>query len=388
MTLKKIFLIVLGVAFYIGLGFAYKSNTLAYFSNTSEEHTNSTSKKNKSTIQVALLLDTSSSMSGLIEQAKSQLWNILNELARTEKEDTETVLEIALYEYGNPSKANNKNQINQLATFTTDMDLISKKLFALTTNGGDEYCGAIIKTSLEDLEWKNKDGLKVIYIAGNEEFTQGPVNFETACKKAKEKGVIVNTIYCGDYQTGIREYWKAGATAGGGEYLNINHNRETVYVPTPYDDQINKLNTELNQTYIPFGEKGKEKQINQTAQDHNASSYGRANMTDRAVFKSSKKYKATDWDLVDAYKKDKKILEKAEVHADTLKNLSVEELEARIEAVATKRTSIQNKIQELDKKRRAYKKEKAKDQKEESLQENVVKSIKKQAKAKGYQIKE
>lgn len=39
-------------------------------------------------MQMAILLDTSNSMDGLIEQAKSQLWKIVNELAlgkRTEK---------------------------------------------------------------------------------------------------------------------------------------------------------------------------------------------------------------------------------------------------------------------------------------------------------------
>ena len=37
-------------------------------------------------------------MNGLIEQAKSQLWKILNELARTEKDGQEPTLQIALYE--------------------------------------------------------------------------------------------------------------------------------------------------------------------------------------------------------------------------------------------------------------------------------------------------
>ena len=39
----------------------------------------------KAKIQVALLLDTSNSMDGLIDQAKSQLWKMVNELATTKK---------------------------------------------------------------------------------------------------------------------------------------------------------------------------------------------------------------------------------------------------------------------------------------------------------------
>lgn len=43
----------------------------------------------KPLIQVALLLDTSNSMDGLIDQAKTQLWNIVSEFA-TAKRDGKT----------------------------------------------------------------------------------------------------------------------------------------------------------------------------------------------------------------------------------------------------------------------------------------------------------
>ena len=54
-----------------------------------------------SKIQVALLLDTSNSMDGLIDQAKSQLWKMVNRLADAQRQNQGVELEIALYEYGN-----------------------------------------------------------------------------------------------------------------------------------------------------------------------------------------------------------------------------------------------------------------------------------------------
>ncbi len=36
----------------------------------------------KPTVQLAILLDTSNSMDGLIDQAKTQLWNVVNEFVR------------------------------------------------------------------------------------------------------------------------------------------------------------------------------------------------------------------------------------------------------------------------------------------------------------------
>jgi hypothetical protein len=57
---------------------------------------------------------------------------------------------------------------------------------------------------LDELKWNEKnDQYKVIFIAGNEDFLQGNVTYTAACAKAKEKGVIVNTIYCGDRMQGI-----------------------------------------------------------------------------------------------------------------------------------------------------------------------------------------
>lgn len=341
-------------------------------------------------IKVALLLDTSGSMNGLIEQAKSQLWQILNHLAQTEKENgDESELQIALYEYGNPSKSSNTKQINLLSPFTTDMDFISKKLFALSTDGGEEYCGEMIWTSLEDLSWgQNPNDMKMIYIAGNEEFTQGPIDFKKACKKAINTGVVVNTIFCGNWQTGVQTQWKEGAKIGEGEYMNIDHNARTVYIDTPYDEDINRLNQRLNNTYIPYGRKGHLKKENQRLQDTNANSYSKSNAAERTLFKSSKKYKADDWDLIDAYKKDKQILSNTELLADTLQHLSIEELEQRIENASTERESLQKKIQDINIKREAYIEKQTKENTEEkSLKNSIKKSIKKQAHKKGFIIK-
>lgn len=342
-------------------------------------------------IQVALLLDTSGSMNGLIEQAKSQLWNILNELARTQKNDQDTELQIALYEYGNPQTADRRYQIHQLSEFTNDMDLISEKLFSLTTSGGEEYCGAVIKTSIDELLWNDNESLKMIYIAGNEPFTQGPIDYDEICGKAKSNGIVVNTIFCGDQNEGVQGQWNLGANIGGGEFMCISHNEETVYISTPFDDQLNELNTRLNKTYIPYGKKGNLKKRNQEMQDINAVSFSKSNAADRISFKSSKKYKTDDWDLVDAYKKDKSILKNADIKSDKFSSMSIEELEANVAEITEQRDSIQNEIKALDKKRRMYKESEAKKNvgdKEKTLQQSIIQSVRKQAKKKGFEIKE
>jgi len=342
------------------------------------------------TIKVALLLDTSNSMDGLIEQAKSQLWKIVGELSNVQKGETSPTLEIALYDYGNDNNSILKGYIRQLTPFTSDMDLVSEKLFGLTTNGGNEYCGQVIHTSLTNLKWgNNENALQLIYIAGNEPFNQGNMSFEKACGMAKNKGIIINTIFCGDRAEGLNSGWLKGANLAGGEFMNIDQDKATVYVTTPYDQKISDLNDKLNTTYLPYGTQGSTYSANQRKQDSNAATYSIANKAERAAFKSSKKYKNDKWDLVDAYEKDKKVLKKTKVLPKELKGKSEKEIEAMIVLKKAKRTAIQAEIKKLNAQRKAYQKEQSKVKSDSTnLENSIILSIKKQAKKKGYKIEE
>jgi hypothetical protein len=163
-------------------------------------------------IQVAVLLDVSNSMDGLIEQAKAQLWNMVSVLGKANCNNITPSIEIALYEYGRPANDARAGYVKQINSFTGDLDQVSQNLFKLTTNGGDEFCGHVIYTSLTDLSWDTASAnYKVIFIAGNEDFLQGDVSYTKACTEAKKKGVIVNTIYCGDRMQGIQEHWNLGS---------------------------------------------------------------------------------------------------------------------------------------------------------------------------------
>lgn len=346
---------------------------------------------NANAIQVALLLDTSNSMDGLIEQAKSQLWKILNELTRARKDGQVPDLQIALYEYGNSGLSAQTGYIRQVQPFTNDMDLVSEKLFSLTTNGGEEFCGQAIYSSLNELQWGAiPSSLRLIYIAGNEPFTQGRVPYATACSLAKEKDVIVNTIFCGNYEEGITGHWQSGALMGKGAYSNIDQNAATAFIETPYDDKITQLNLRLNATYLAYGAEGQEYKTNQMVQDQNALKYSTANVADRAVFKSSANYSNEKWDLVDAYKRDKKILiRERENMPDSLKQLSRDELENEIQQLAQERESINQEIRELGEKRRAYleaETEKDTAKTENSLGASILKALREQAKKKGFVI--
>jgi len=349
---------------------------------------NATTTK-KQRIQLALLLDTSNSMDGLIDQAKAQLWNIVNELAKARRDSTDADVTIALYEYGNDGLSVSNGYIRQVVPFTDDLDEISEKLFALKTNGGSEYCGQVISTSLANLEWTESDSaFKVIYIAGNEPFTQGPVKYTTACESAKKSGIVINTIFCGNYQQGINGQWQQGAALADGTYLNIDSDKQTIQVATPYDNQIIQLNTQLNNTYVYYGTQGAASKEKQVTQDVNSGKYSEANTAKRTISKSSKMYKNTHWDLVDAYEKDKavvKTVDKATLPAD-LKTKTDEELEVHIKTKHLEREKVKQEIADLGIKRETYIKETvaADSSNENTLGVTMVKTIHSQATKKGF----
>ena len=347
---------------------------------------NTNSKESQPEIKVALLLDTSNSMDGLIDQAKAQLWKIVNELSYAKCEDENPNLKIALYEYGNDNLNAEEGYLRQVIAFSDDLDEISKSLFSLTTNGGNEFCGKVIKTALNQLEWgNNKDDLKLIFIAGNEPYSQGKVSYKDASKLAHQNDVTVNTIFCGDYNQGISAFWKDGADLTHGNYMAINHNEATVHVASPYDDEILKLNEKLNKTYVAYGNAGRKKMEMQAEQDMNAMSYNKANAVSRTVSKSSRLYKNSSWDLVDAEKEEDfsyDDLDEKEL-PEELKGKSKDEIKTYVEKKAKAREKLQNEIETLNVKRRNYVANQNTDN-INSLENAMLKALKTQAEKKNY----
>jgi hypothetical protein len=310
-------------------------------------------------IQVAILLDVSNSMDGLIDQAKAQLWTMVNTLGRVHCDNkANPKIEIALYEYGSPRNDPRNGYIKQINNFITDLDSLSQNLFALTTNGGDEYCGHVIFKSVQQLKWDaNPNSYKVVFIAGNESFRQGSISFTQACTEAKSKGVIVNTIYCGDRQQGIREYWNLVGECGNGSFSNINQDHKIEDIATPYDDEIFKFNEKLNSTYISYGSRGQELYEKQQQMDVANSAMSKKAAIKRAETKSnSKVYNNATWDLVDLADINEKELEKIDKKTlpGDLKNKTTAELKVIVAQKRKERVAIQTKIVELNKQRQQF----------------------------------
>jgi len=272
-------------------------------------------------------------------------------------------LEVALYQYGTPSLGAETGYIKQLVPLSTDLDKVSEELFKLKTNGGDEYCGAVIQKAAGELKWSDeKDAYKAIFIAGNEPFTQGTVDYREACKGAIAKGIIVNTIHCGTDEEGISGHWRDGAVLADGSYMCINQDKKIVHIDAPQDKELAELSAKINSTYVSYGKSGKDGAARQAKQDANASSVSAPVAVERAAAKAGAAYRNSTWDLVDAVKDGTvKLTDVKDADLpDEMKKMDAKERETYVKGKMKDREEIQTRIQTLSTERAKYIAEKSK----------------------------
>ncbi len=343
-------------------------------------------------IQMAILLDTSNSMDGLIDQARNQLWQVVGAFARASRDGVAPTLEVAVIEYGNAGLPAQRGHVRQVVGLTSDLDRVSEALFGLSTNGGDEYCGYAIDVAARELQWStSSDDIRAIFIAGNEPFTQGPVPFARAIDAAKRRGIVVNTIHAGPQEQGVAGQWLAGAQLAGGHFLAIDADRKTVHIPAPQDDQLAELNRKLNETYVPFGKGGPEAKERQVAQDERSRDISGALLAKRAAAKASSYYDGatSSWDLVSAVEQGTVKLEelKESELPEPLRQLPPVERAPALRQKKQERLALQKQIQKLGAERDAHvASERLKQASDgaESLDDALIGSVVEQGKRKGF----
>jgi von Willebrand factor type A domain len=307
-------------------------------------------------VDVVLCLDVSGSMQGLVDSAKIKLWDIVNELARVKPTPK---LRVALYSYGHTTYDPKAGWVRKEIDLSTDLDEVSKKLNALTINGGEEYVARVCRDALVQQKWsEEKNALKLIFVCGNEPVDQDKqVHLKDVAQLAKDKGVIINTIYCNWNRPGEEVGWKQFSSDANGKYAMIEHNQRVVQIETPFDKDLLNLNGRLNDTYVAYGRGGEGKKENQSAQDKNAAAAGGASAASRVATKGGALYRNSDWCLVckAMEQKDFDITKVPENELpEEMKKMKPEERKAFIEKKIAERKKVQDEIAEVSNKRSKY----------------------------------
>lgn len=340
-------------------------------------------------VDLVICLDTSGSMTALLDSARGRLWDVVNDLAKARPTPS---LRVGLLTYGSPSRARAaEGWVVRQIDLTSDLDSVYGRMMAMTTEGGEEYVGWVLNEALKTMSWSSDPrALKLIFVAGNESADQGAehFNFRYVSEQARSRGITINAIYAGNRPQGIQEKWQEVAKHGGGSFSAIDMHCGTIQISTPQDSILLQLNLELNATYIPYGERGEAGAANQAEQDRNAEAMGPQAASSRALAKGGRLYSNAVWDLVDAAQGkdfDWASLESEDLPAN-MRSMSVSERQAYVEAKRVARAEIQKKIQEVSGAREAFLKQAR--QKAgggaTSLDDAMLQTIHEQAKAKGF----
>lgn len=309
-------------------------------------------------IDVVICLDTSGSMDGLLDSAKRKLWSVVNDMAKI---DPAPSLRVGLYSYGNNSYDASRGFVRKETELTSDLDEVYKKLNGLriASAGSEEYVARVTRAAVAELKWSDDaKALRLVFVCGNEPVDQDKeVTLASVAEAANAKGISINTIYCGSLTHLDAEGWKQFASKCTGKFAAIDQDKARVEViATPFDADLEKLSSKINETYLFYGARGALGGANQVAQDSNAKAIPGA-AAERAITKATPFYRNAEIDLIDRAKSDKafdvKKLKDTEL-PEEMRKLKPEEREGYLKKKATEREEIQKKMTELGQKRALY----------------------------------
>jgi hypothetical protein len=306
-------------------------------------------------VELAICLDTSGSMDGLIDAARARIWDIVSDLATATPQPK---LRVALVTFGNDGHRSENGWTNIDIDFTDNLDVVSERLFSLTTNGGTELVGRVIDRATKGLAWSEGDAsLRILVVAGNESADQdAEVKYGDAARRAIERMIVVNSIYCGAPTEPYAAAWQDVARKADGHFASIDQNNGTVVIATPFDEELARLSGAINATYVPYGEAGAWNASNQAAQDANAAGMNGAAAAQRCVTKGSGLYMNRGWDLVDACADPAFRLEEVKESdlPEAMRAMSPEARRAHIAERAAARAALQEEIRVTGERRAAF----------------------------------
>lgn len=347
-------------------------------------------------IEVVFVLDTTGSMGGLIQAAKDKIWSIATTMANVQPAPE---IKIGLVAYRDRGDA----YVTQVFDLSTDLDSMFATLMDFSANGGGDGPESVNKAlydAVNAISWsQNQDSYKAVFLVGDAPphmDYQDEVQFPLTLANAKTKGIVVNTIQCGE-DNFTKTQWQQMAQLADGRYFQVGQAGSAVAIETPFDSKIASLSKALDDTRLYYGsDKEKEKQqskVDATKKLHDESSV--ATRARRATFNASKSGELNflgEGELVDDIASGKADL--SSIDTDYLpapmQAMTPAAQAVMIQEKARQRQELKAEIATLAHERQSYLKEKAAtmDGVEESLDYKIFGALRDQAEKKGIVYKE
>ncbi|MCH7898474.1 MAG: VWA domain-containing protein [Proteobacteria bacterium] len=337
-------------------------------------------------IDVVFVLDTTGSMGGLLQTAKEKIWSIATTMASAQQTPEIRIGLVAYRDRGD-------SYVTKIVDLSDDLDSVYAKLMDFEANGGGDTPESVNKAlydAVHNMSWSQEDqAYQVIFLIGDAppHMDYNEVRYPQIVASALEKGIVINTIQCGDIPSAI-EPWTQIASLGHGIFFQVEQAGGSVAYTTPFDEEIADLSAKLDDTRLYYGtEEEKEKmrgKVAATDKLHAGASI--ASRARRGVFNVSAGGRTNllgDNELVAAVASGSIDLNELDEDAlpEALKPMARAEQEAFVAELAEERADLQRQIRELSQDRDGYlaKKVDAAGGLKDSLDQKIYDAVKEQA---------
>jgi Mg-chelatase subunit ChlD len=339
-------------------------------------------------IDVVFALDTTGSMSGLIEGAKQKIWSVASAMADGRPTPR---IRIGLVGY----RDRGDDYVTRTTDLTEDIDEVYGHLQAFSAGGGGdtpESVNQALHEAVTRMSWSQGDDVyKVVFLVGDAPphmDYQDDVRYARTVDLARAKGIAINTIQCGS-QADTAQIWQEIARRGSGQFVAIRQDGAMVALETPMDEELARLNEELAGTVVAYGDADDKAEIERKVA---ASKAAPATVTASRLgylSKSGGRVNSGRRDLVDAVKEG--LIETDAVSEDALPEemqaMNTGERRAYVQEKIEERKKVQARIDELSVKRdthlRAETERLAAEGRGDGFDQQVLTTIRQQAAAKG-----
>jgi Mg-chelatase subunit ChlD len=305
-------------------------------------------------VEVCFVLDTTGSMSGLIEGAKAKIWSIANQMVAAEPTP---VLRIALIGYRDRGDA----YVTRVFDLSDDIDTVYSNLQQFSAGGGGdtpESVNQALHEAVTEISWsRGRETLKIIFLVGDcppHMDYSDDVKYQDSCQLAVKRDLIVNTVQCGSYDA-TTEVWQEIAHRAEGTFVAIGQSGDMQVVSTPMDERLAELNVAVGRTLMPYGGAKVESEVR--AKQAMAEAAAAPAVADRLAYNlATGKAVQGGGDLIDDLHEGRITLDdlKEEDLPAQLKKLAPDQRQAHIDQTAEKRRQLRAEIEKLVRQRRAH----------------------------------
>ena len=310
-------------------------------------------------VDVVFVLDTTGSMSGLIQTAKEKIWSIASTMASAQPTPD---IRIGLVGYRDRGDA----YVTRVVDLNSNLDAVYAELMSFEAGGGGDTPESVNKAlydAVYNMSWSDRgQAYRTVFLVGDAppHMDYNEIRYPEIIATARDKGIVVNTIQCGELGVTV-DPWQAIASLGSGNFFQVEQAGGAVAYASPFDDEIAELSAALDRTRLYYGsEEERQRKLDEVSEIEEiivtASSAVKAR---RGVFNAAPaghENLAGDKELIDAVSSGAVDLETMDdaLLPEAMKPMAPEEKAAYVSRLAEERAELQSRIQALAADRDAY----------------------------------